>query len=559
MPQNEICKPMTRTFDRRDNLIIWLLMSIVFSCLVINQSLRQGQLALPPTYDDIVYFTDALSRLNILYDHGIKALAENLIESPPHAPLATLVPLIGFSIFGVHNWAPPVINGVFVLFLLILLDSLAQGVSRAGKILIGMIALSWPVTGQLVIECRPDLAWGLITAAFTILSLRKQSKVTSSKKNSIIIGILIGFSLLAKPSIFPITLFAALASLFVAFVIDINQSDFKHRRRSALASNLRCLVVALAIALPYYVAAHKQIYAYIYEVVFSSNASMWDPNAELTLADHLSYYLTSASGQIAMGKWVYAWFLLIAVCTAALLYKKDWRRLASSIPLWCGFVVLYLLVTVPKLKMNFFGASLYFYILCTFALLVAEVYKALRSSRYGYNMSYTFIIVIALFGVGQFQWPWYHISKQTGVLSSEVQYRRSAIESLYNDILQNQKDNRIRNEKPLSVFFTTSNKFFNSFTLRFYLAKGNVANETRDLYLSDNIPLFIQSINSSDYVVAFNESNTDTFPWLPSSKIQGQVLRILRSDPNLRLIRTYTDPYGSNQAFLFWRERADPK
>ncbi|MEA5442033.1 hypothetical protein [Cyanobium gracile] len=559
MPQNKLCNPMHRTADRRDNLIIWLLMSIVFTALVINQSLRQGQLALPPTYDDIVYFTDALTRLNILYDHGAKALAENFIESPPHAPLATLVPLIGFSIFGVHNWAPPIVNGIFVLFLLVLVDSLAQGVSRAGKILIGMIALSWPVTGQLVIECRPDLAWGLITATFTILSLREQSRVTRSKKSSLIIGLLIGLSLLAKPSIFPITLIAALASLFVAFLFDIRRQDFKLSRRSALASNIRCLVVALTIAMPYYVAAHKQVYAYIYEVVFSSNASMWDPNAELTLFDHLSYYLTSASGQIAMGKWIYAWFLFVVVCTAALLSKKDWKRLTSSLPLWLGFFILYLLVTAPKLKMNFFGASLYFYILCTFVILVAEVSRALRSSRYGSNFSYAFIIVIFLFGVGQFQWPWYHISKQTGVLSSEVQYRRSAIESLYNDILENQKENRIRNEKPISVFFTTSNKFFNSFTLKFQFAKDNVLNNTRDLYLSDNLPLFVQSINSSDYVVAFNASNTDTFPWLPSSKIQGQVLSLLRSDPSLQLIRTYADPYGDNQAYLFGRVHSGSK
>ncbi len=559
MPQNELCNPMPRTADRRDNLIIWLLMSIVFTSVVINQSLRQGQLALPPTYDDIVYFTDALARLNILYEHGIKALAENFIESPPHAPLATLVPLIGFTFFGVHNWAPPVINGIFVFFLLVFLDKQSQGVSKAGKILIGVIALAWPVTGQLIIECRPDLAWGLITAAFTILALREQSRVTSSKKSSLLIGLLIGLSLLAKPSIFPITLAAALSSLFVAYLFDINQPDFRHRKRSALVSNIRCLGVALAISLPYYIAAHKQVYAYIYEVVFSSNASMWDPNAELTLVDHLSYYLTSASGQIAMGKWVYAWFLLVIACTTALLSKKDWRRITHSMPLWCGFLILYLLVTVPKLKMNFFGASLYFYILCTFAILISEIYKALKTTRYGFNLSYAFIIVIALFGLGQFQWPWYHISKQTAVSSSEVQYRRSAIESLYSDILQNQKESRTRNEQPISVFFTTSNKFFNSFTLKYYFAKGNVLNKTSDLYLSDSLPQFIQSINSSDYIVAFNASNTDTFAWLPSSKIQAQVLEFLRSDPGLKLIRTYADPYGDNQAYLFGRVGASTK
>lgn len=555
----ETSNPMTSRITLRNNAVLWLLISIIFTAAVIHQSLRQGQLALPPTYDDIVYFNDALTRLNIFYDQGFKALFLNFIEKPPHSPIATIVPLIGFSIFGVHNWAPPVINGIFVFFLLVFLDYISPGISRLGKIIIACISLTWPITGQLIIECRPDFIWGLSTASFTVLSLKENTRITRASENQFIIGGLIGFSLLAKPSIFPITLIAAISCLSIASLADLYQQNLWHRKRTVFVANARCLAVASTIALPYYLLAYKQVYAYIYDVVFSSNASMWDPNSNLTLTDNLTYYLTATSGQITMGRWFYVWVFLVFLSLAALFAKRDWQRLSRFTPLAGGFLVLYLLVTVPKLKMHFFGASLYFFILLTLILLTIEIFRTLRPKRPGLGLHYGFIVIILLFGLNKFQWPLYNTSKQSEVLSSEVQYRRKAINSLYDDILSNQKKSGLKNDQPIKIFFTTSNKFLNSYTLQFYFGKQNIKNLTTDLYLSGDLKLYSDSINLSDYVVAFSADNTDTFPWLPSSKIQKQVLDMLNSNPDFKLIQTYADPYSNNRTFLFGRTGEKPK
>ncbi len=544
---------MTSKSILKNNYILWLLISIIFTAVVIHQSLRQGQLALPPTYDDIVYFNDALTRLNILYNNGFNALFLNFIQNPPHSLLATIIPFIGFSLFGVNNWAPPIINGIFVFFLLVFLDKISPNAPKICKLIIAFICLTWPITGHLVIECRPDLVWGLSTACFTILCLQENTRITRTNKTQIIIGGLIGFALLAKPSIFPITLIAALGSLFIASITDLYLLNLWHQKWIIIIANLRCLFIATLIASPYYVLAYKKVYAYIYDVVFSSNASMWDPNSNLSLTDHLLYYLSAASGQMMMGNWLYAWIFLVLISLAFILINKDWNKLVRLLPLMGGFLILYSLVTLPKLKMNFFGGSLYFFILITSIKMSVDIFKSFNFKIYQqyYKLGYVVILILLLFGLNQFQWPWYNLRKQSEVLSSEIQYRKEMIESLYNEIISSQKLNRVENSEPIKVFFTATNLYFNANTLDFYFKKNNVKSLTTDLYLSEDLALYSKSIEMSDYIVSFSADNTDTIAWVPSKKIGGQVAELLDANKNLKLIKTYSNPYNKNKALLY--------
>lgn len=544
---------MTSKAFLKNNYVLWLLISIVFTTLIIHQSLRQGQLALPPTYDDIVYFNDALNRLNALYNDGLTGLFLNFIQNPPHSPIATIIPFIGFALFGANNWAPSIVNGVFIFFLLIFLDQLSLGVPKLGKIIIAFIALTWPVTGHLIIECRPDLVWGLSTACFTILCLQESTRITRKKISQIIIGGLIGFSLLAKPSIFPVTLIAAIASLFIASITDLYLFNLWQKKRTIIIANLRCLLIAILIASPHYILAYKQIYAYIYDVVFSSNASMWDPNSNLTLTDHLSYYLTATSGQMMMGNWFYIWIFLVFFSLALISINKEWNKLARSLALIGGFLILYTVVTLPKLKMNFFGGSLYFFILITSIKMIIDIFKNFKIKPYkqNYQLGYIAILILLIFGLNQFQWPWFNMKRSSGVLSSEIQYRKEMINSLYNDIVSNQKQNGIENNYPIKVFFTATNLYFNANTLAFYFKKNNVKNLTSDLYLSDDLSLYSKSIETSDYIIAFSADNTDTIIWVPSSKIQKQVLQLLDENNDIKLLKIYSNPYNKNKALLY--------
>jgi len=98
-----------------------LLLAVLFTSFSVVASLRQGQLSVPTTYDDISYFVDAARRLQTLYDSGLPAFLATFVSEPPHAPLATLVSLSAFALMGLRDWAPAIINGVWVFLLLLCL------------------------------------------------------------------------------------------------------------------------------------------------------------------------------------------------------------------------------------------------------------------------------------------------------------------------------------------------------------------------------------------------------------------------------------------------------
>ena len=73
--------------DRESNTVVRVclvaLLWLIFAWTQVNQSARWGQLSLPITYDDNVYFDDALTRLDVLYEEGAAGLLRNLWEHPP--------------------------------------------------------------------------------------------------------------------------------------------------------------------------------------------------------------------------------------------------------------------------------------------------------------------------------------------------------------------------------------------------------------------------------------------------------------------------------------------
>jgi len=83
------------------NLARWALsfaLAVIFTTFNIQASLRSGVLALPPTYDDVAYFNEAIVRLKQMDDSGGMALVSGYLANPPHAPLQTLLAFIGFAL-----------------------------------------------------------------------------------------------------------------------------------------------------------------------------------------------------------------------------------------------------------------------------------------------------------------------------------------------------------------------------------------------------------------------------------------------------------------------------
>src|SRR3954462_14352714 len=71
-----------------------------FTLLVVQYSLRRGKLLVPPTFDDVSYLKDGLSRLDAFYRGGFLGLLVQFPKQPAHSPLAAFLAVSGFALFG---------------------------------------------------------------------------------------------------------------------------------------------------------------------------------------------------------------------------------------------------------------------------------------------------------------------------------------------------------------------------------------------------------------------------------------------------------------------------
>src|SRR5438477_6809926 len=132
----------------------YLVLSALFTMVMVNYSFRYGRLAVGPTDDDCNYMVDALQRLNILF-HSPKQFVHNLVQFPPHSPFSSALAMVAFLVFGPHQWAPYVANGLVVFMMLLIIDFLATPAGLLAKIASIIFAFAFPFTANVVTEFRP--------------------------------------------------------------------------------------------------------------------------------------------------------------------------------------------------------------------------------------------------------------------------------------------------------------------------------------------------------------------------------------------------------------------
>ena len=153
-------------------ILVLLAISGLFTANVIQWSLRYGRLAMDPVADDVNYLIDGFQRINILSTAGFRAFCNSFIQSPPHSPWSTLLASIAFAFFGVHDWAPYLLNGFLVFLLLLVAWDLVDLRNSFSRVAIISVILLLQLTFQAVLEFRPDFALALFTAIFSLLLLK---------------------------------------------------------------------------------------------------------------------------------------------------------------------------------------------------------------------------------------------------------------------------------------------------------------------------------------------------------------------------------------------------
>ncbi|MDQ2084627.1 hypothetical protein RA307_30980, partial [Xanthobacteraceae bacterium Astr-EGSB] len=140
-----------------------LVLVMLRGAFALTGSSLSGRLSVPPSYDDVTYFVDALRRLRLLYDQGFFALLMDLLQQTTHSPLSFFLAFFGFGLLGVREVAPYVMNAC-VLSLWVWMMLRLAGAPLADAIVIAAILILLPYNDWIITFFHPDALAGLIVA-----------------------------------------------------------------------------------------------------------------------------------------------------------------------------------------------------------------------------------------------------------------------------------------------------------------------------------------------------------------------------------------------------------
>ena len=536
-----------RSVQRLVVVLVWLLIALGFTLVQVRQSLYDGRLAAPPTYDDIAYLADAQTRLHTLYTAGPRQALRDALLDPPHSPWSTGLAALAFLTFGVEEWAPAAANGLLVLGLLLALSWRGRDLPMAWQLAIAVFLLTWPITGQAVVNFRPDIACGLATA-WTALHIAGSRWVGASRRRHYLAGGGLGLALLIKPTVSPLTVAVVLTAIAAATLTDVLRGHPWRRWRPILGASSRCLGVAALIAGPYYAVAYRHVYDYVYSNNFGELGELW--RLDLATSEQALYYLTGTGGRFLLDAWLYLWLSLAAATLMLVLARREsaiLRRLPAAVAV---FLVAYALITIPAHKNQFLGALL------PSLMLVSAKRMMVHLARTGGRSAATWpryagalvLSSLPVAGLALFQWPT-HFAPWDSLPPETIQQHRQLLEAVHRDIQQ-------AGDGPARVLFTQIGPYMNPPLLRFRAGLER-SREIDALDLAANTDpgdLEIQLAAATE-VIAFSPDNPSTIAWLPAASRQQLVLDRLAEHPRFVLERAHPTP-GSGQLFLFREVKA---
>ena len=282
--------------------------------------------------DDVVYFLDALNRLNIFQASGIRGLCDSLVQAPPHSLYSTLAALVTFDLFGVHDWAPYISNG-FVLFIFLLVAAysidLPAGITKSA-IVLTLLMLQLPFQG--ILQFTPDFPLAVCTAACLALLLKEGCWPSPGRLElyrQFGIGLLGSCALVIKPPFSPLTivLLAGGFGMSEIFRFALNRED-----RALIPIIWRCSAFWAGVALlagPFFYLSWRDVAGYIAVNTGSGqDAGLWKVSGGFigSLTSRVRgwpAYLTFGPLEAPLTLW-------LGIGLVAQLFLRQWRSLLFS-------------------------------------------------------------------------------------------------------------------------------------------------------------------------------------------------------------------------------------
>jgi hypothetical protein len=525
--------------DRR-----WIFLFVVFACAVytahvVQWSARWGRLAMDPVYDDVGYLTDGLERLDVFQRSGIRGLCESLVHAPPHSPYSTLAATLAFDLFGVHEWAPYILNACPLLIFLLLAAVLIQTPKRWPKILILLTLLMSQLPFQCILQFRPDFPLAVFTAACIGLLLKEgclESPPGRKTYRYFLIGLVGGIATLAKPPFFPATLALVLGAFGLA---EIDRFVLSREERSLVATLQRGLLLLagiLVLAAPFFLFNWKGVVGYITTNTGSgAEAAMWKESGGFwaSLINRIRgypIYLTFGPLATPVAIWIGIGLAFQAV-------SKRWRSLiftVSILLLTAASVVILALIGMTDPNFSFSWEVL-------FALAAAVSIGQLANIPYG-----RFLIIIYFASMA---YTYYKAGppKQIWILDSDTTKRHSLNQAVLDSIGQQASSD----ESPKQVFLTFIGSV-NAGSQGWLARTQHLAIQVEDFHRAANPEDLLKRAVKADFVEVADPSSTSLSNWVPTNRLQSLFLERMRQNQDFEEVRSFA---GKNVTVYLFRKK----
>ena len=507
--------------------LLLILVSALYTAHVVQWSVRWGRLAMDPVYDDVGYLTDGVDRLDVFQRSGIRGLCDSLVKVPPHSPYSTLVATLAFDLFGVHDWAPYVLNACPLFVFLLLATVLIQTPSRGAKILLLVTLLLLQLPFQGILQFRPDFPLAVFTAACIGLLLRegcRESPPDRKPYRYFLFGLLGGIAILVKPPFFPATLALVVGAFGLA---EIERFMLSRQERSLVAPLQRGLFLLAGIILlagPYFLVSWKGVVEYITtNTGAGADAAMWKHSGGFwsSLVDRVKgypLYLTFGPLATPLAIWT-------AIGLAFQVVLKRWRSLVFAISLLLSAGAS--LVIVALIGMRDPNFSFNWEVL--FALAAVVSIGELATVPYGRFVIILYFVTIAFI--------YYKAGPPKNI--STVDPDTTKGQSLNQAVLDTIDPQTSSDEAPKQVFLT----FVGSVSAgsQVWLARTqHRATQVDDFHRAPTPEDLLKRAETADFVEVADPSSTSLSSWVPTNHQQAVFLERMRQNQDFEEMRSFS-------------------
>lgn len=490
-------------------------------------------------FDDVVYFDDALQRINGLYQEGPLGVLKAHWRTPPHSPWSSYAAMLGYLTFGTTLWAPYAVNALLLGLALILVTGMMRQHAWWVGAALGLLFLTMPFAASLVLECRPDSFYALLSA-YGLWLLAKTPLLAMSQRQAIGAGMIWGAAVWVKPAVFVQTAVFLLAALAWNWRVVLRESPRPWRalaRQSGICFGTACLVAAPHLAVNFRHYVH-----YIKSNLLGVHRQLWVYDG--SFLDHVTYYLHGQGGVFMFGATF--WLLVpIVLITLALVNRNTHRDLGRQLlDLTVFSVGCWVLACLNAIKSPFFGMTFgCLFLFTSMRCLAAWLGGELRlPSRWAVGMGAALTLAVFSF--------WRLPADLGCAWHPSYPHEATAFRAVYQEL----RDRLCRGERERVAMPTVGD--LNDAVLRWHFRMDHARPpQLHTASFSDDLNVHLAQIKRADFVVIPDPPmDTRLSNWhLPFGKVHAEVLARLRADPELRLCATVD--VANNQRILLYERR----